>query len=208
MIKLHEIEDGRERDKGSQARECERDELGVEEERSDEAEHGFGKRLATRRRDVVIVGHEKADREQVGDRIDLEVNGEAVEEASERESAALHGEDAREHQKRHQALGIAATRDGHGDWVVEPEADGRQLGRPCGALSLVDAQDEIAARDVEQHEKELAKALGQEDVGQEELRKQRRVAVCVAHVGRLARVHIATRVREHLIVDVRVFGHC
>jgi hypothetical protein len=50
----------------------------------------------------------------------------------------------------------------------------------------------------------LAAAWPQPDVGQHQVRQERAVAVGAAQEGRLALRHVARRVREHAVVDVRV----
>ncbi len=73
-------------------------------------------------------------------------------------------------------------------------------------VEAVYSHDQPAAEEIEQNEHALAKGRGEQDVGLHEEREQGRVAVGVALVGRLARVHVARRVAEHVVVDVGVFG--
>ena len=134
-------------------------EIRVENDSAEIAEHVGGVQVNA----VAVVVHERAtdkhdqEDEAVGERVDLEVDGQRVQGSGREVGLFLEVVDESEHESGHDGLGVATARYGDGDGVVKPEADALQVsvfvGARAGAVYL---EDQKGADHVQRDEDELA----------------------------------------------------
>lgn len=122
------------------------------------------------------LGQRKRNGHRVSDRVNLHVDGQAKQERGRRPSPGLQTQQRGQNQNGQQRLCVPTRRHADGQRVQQPQAaanTGRTMGR---AAESQQPQNQQPGQKIAGHEEKLPEVSGQQDVGRQDQRQQRRVA--------------------------------